>query len=297
MLKIGGQKIPTKTVVLLASESLLIIFGLALATALRFIASKWDYAGGHTVARFLVVVLICEFALYYNDLYDLQVMNSRARLLIALLQALGVASLCLAVIYYLAPGVSLGRGIAALAVPAIMALIFGWRVLLDSTGFFFLRRPDLNLKVLGFLDEKGENIGKSLVNPGIIGGLGDLESLVKEHNIDRVVLSLAEQRGRMPYRELLRLKFAGVTVEDAHSVFESISGKIALERLSPSWLIFSDGFRKGKFVLAAKRTLDIMAAAFAIAFTLPVMGCVALAVLLESGRPILFRQKRVGLNG
>jgi sugar transferase (PEP-CTERM system associated) len=320
MLKIGGQKIPTKTVVLLASESLLIVLGLALATALRFIASKWDYAGGHTVARFLVVVLICEFALYYNDLYDLQVMNSRARLLIALLQALGVASLCLAVIYYLAPGVSLGRGIAALAVPTIMALIFGWRMLLDSTGFFFLRRPerllivgtgstgisltreicsrpDLNLKVLGFLDEKGENIGKSLVNPGIIGGLGDLESLVKQHSIDRVVLSLAEQRGRMPYRELLRLKFAGVTVEDAHSVFESISGKIALERLSPSWLIFSDGFRKGKFVLAAKRTLDIIAAALAITLTLPVMGCVALAILLESGRPILFRQKRVGIHG
>jgi len=80
MLKIGGQRIPTKTVVLLASESLLIVLGLAMATALRFIASKWDYAGGHTVARFLVVVLICEFALYYNDLYDLQVMNSRARL-------------------------------------------------------------------------------------------------------------------------------------------------------------------------------------------------------------------------
>src|SRR5690349_12910288 len=79
MLKIGGQTIPTKTVVLLASESLLIVLGLALATALRFIASTWDYAGGHTVARFLVVVLICEFALYYNDLYDLQVMNSRAR--------------------------------------------------------------------------------------------------------------------------------------------------------------------------------------------------------------------------
>ncbi len=218
------------------------------------------------------------------------------------------------------PGFSLGRGIAALAVPTIMALIFGWRVLLDSTGFFFLRRPerllivgtgstgisltreicsrpDLNLKVLGFLDEKGENIGKSLVNPGIIGGLGDLESLVRLHNIDRVVLSLAEQRGRMPYRELLRLKFAGVTVEDAHSVFESISGKIALERLSPSWLIFSDGFRKGKFVLAAKRTLDIVAATLAIALTLPVMGGVALAILLESGRPIFFRQKRVGLNG
>ncbi|HEU4414880.1 MAG TPA: TIGR03013 family XrtA/PEP-CTERM system glycosyltransferase [Candidatus Angelobacter sp.] len=320
MLKIGGQKIPTKTLVLVASEGLLIILGLALATGLRFRSSNWAYAGGHTVARFLVVVFMCEFALYYNDLYDMQVMKSRASLLIGLLQALGIASLGLALLYYVAPSVSLGRGIAALAVPTIMTLILAWRVLLDSKGFFFLgrpervlivgtgatgisltreicSRPDLNLKVLGFLDEKGENIGMSLVNPGIIGGLSELEGLVREKEIDRVVLSLKEQRGRMPYRELLRLKFAGITVEDAHTVFENISGRIALEKLSPSWLIFSDGFRKNKFLLAAKRTMDIAAALFAITLTLPIMALVAAAILLESGRPVLFRQKRVGLHG
>jgi sugar transferase (PEP-CTERM system associated) len=320
MLKIGGQRIPTKTLVLIGSEGLLIILGLALATALRFMSSHWEYAGGHPVARFLVVVLMCEFALYYNDLYDMEVMKSRGSLLIGLLQALGVASIGLALIYYLAPAVSLGRGIAALAVPTIMTLIFAWRVLLDSKGFFFLgrpervlivgtgpagisltreicSRPDLNLKVLGFLDEKGENIGKSLVNPGIIGGLSELEVLVKEKQIERVVLSLAEQRGRMPYRELLRLKFAGVRVENAHTVFERISGRISLEKLSPSWLIFSDGFHKNKFLLAAKRTIDIAAALFAITLTLPIMALVAAAILIESGKPVLFRQKRVGLNG
>ena len=320
MLKIGGQRIPTKTLVLLLGESLLIILGLAMATGLRFISSRWEYAGGHPVARFLVVVLICELALYYNDLYDLQVTNSRARLLIGLLQALGMASIALALLYYLAPGVSLGRGIAGLAVPTIMTLIFAWRLLLDSKGFLLLSRPqrvlivgtgptgisltreiisrpELNLKVLGFLDEKGENIGKRLVNPGIIGGIADLDKLVDLHDVDRVVLSLAEQRGRMPYRELLRLKFAGVSVEDAHTVFERISGRIALERLSPSWLIFSDGFRKSRFLLTAKRGFDIAASIFGILLTAPVMALTALAILVESGRPVFFRQNRVGLNG
>jgi sugar transferase (PEP-CTERM system associated) len=320
MLKIGGQRVPTKTLVLLTSESLLIVLGLALATAMRFASSRWEYAGGNPVVRFLIVVLMCEFALYYNDLYDVEVMKSRARLLIGLLQALGVACIGLAMVYYVAPGVSLGRGIAAFAIPTIMTLIFGWRVLLDSKGFFFLRspervlivgtgstgialtreicsRPDLNLKVLGFLDEKGENIGMSLVNPGIIGGLSELETMVREKNIDRVVLSLKEQRGRMPYRELLRLKFAGVTVEDAHTVFENISGRIALEKLSPSWLIFNDGFRKSRFLRAAKRSMDIAAALVAITLTLPIMALVAIAILIESGAPVLFRQKRVGLNG
>jgi sugar transferase (PEP-CTERM system associated) len=150
---------------------------------------------------------------------------------------------------------------------------------------------------MGFLDEHGENIGKSLVNPGIVGGLSDLERLVEAQNIDRVVMSLKEKRGLMPYKELLRLKFAGVAVEDAHTLFENVSGRIALERLSPSWLIFSDGFRKSRFVLAVKRATDVVASLIGIALTVPVMGLTALAILLETGRPILFRQKRVGLNG
>jgi sugar transferase (PEP-CTERM system associated) len=320
MLRVGGQKIPAKVLLLLAGEALLIILGLAMATALRFAFSGWDHDWLHAATRFAAVVLICELALYYNDLYDLQVMNSRARLMMALLQALGVASLALALLYYVAPSLSLGRGIAALAVPAIMTLIFVWRVMLDSKGFVRLRRPErllivgtgptgvsltreicsrpeLNLKVMGFLDEQGENIGKSLVNPGIIGGLNDLAPIVKQLHVDGVVLSLAEQRGRMPYRELLHLKFAGVAVEDAHTVFERISGRIALDRLAPSWLIFSAGFRKPRFLLATKRMIDIASSLCGLIVTLPVMGAVAFAILLESGRPVLFRQKRVGLHG
>jgi sugar transferase (PEP-CTERM system associated) len=111
------------------------------------------------------------------------------------------------------------------------------------------------------------------------------------------VMSLKEKRGLMPYSELLRLKFSGVSVEDAHTVFERISGRIPLERLSPSWLIFSDGFSKSRFLLATKRAIDIVASLVGILLTLPIMGAVALAILIESGRPVLFRQKRVGVNG
>src|SRR5436305_13256995 len=104
MLKIGGQKIPTKTLVLLLSESLLIVIGLVLATAMRFASSRWEYAGGNPVVRFHIVVLMCEFALYYNDHYDVEVMKSRARQLIGLLQARGVACIGQAILSYIAPG-------------------------------------------------------------------------------------------------------------------------------------------------------------------------------------------------
>ena len=137
----------------------------------------------------------------------------------------------------------------------------------------------------------------SLVNPGIIGGLGELEALVQEKNIDRVVLSLKEQRGRMPYRELLRLKFAGVTVEDAHTVFERISGRIALEKLSPSWLIFNDGFRKSRSLLAAKRAHGYSCRCFVRHHPHSAHhALVAAAILIESGGPCSSGRQRVGLQ-
>ncbi len=320
MLKIGGQRIPTKTLVLLVSEALLIIFGLAFATACVLLRRVGSTPAAIPVARFLVVVLICILALYFNDFYDLEIMKSKADSLMALLQALGIACIALSLIYYIAPDLSLGRGIAALAVPTIVTLVFAWRWVLEIEGFFFLRspervlivgtgstgieltreicaRPELNLKVLGFLDEKGENIGMSLVNPGIVGGLNDLAAFVqrKRYQSRRHVTEGKARHDAV--RELLRLKFAGVSVEDAHTVFERISGRIPLERLSPSWLIFSDGFSKIKTAACNQARHRHHCVAVGILLTLPIMGAVALAILLESGRPVLFRQKRVGLNG
>jgi FlaA1/EpsC-like NDP-sugar epimerase len=99
-----------------------------------------------------------------------------------------------------------------------------------------LARPELNLKVVGFLDEKGENIGKSLVNPSIIGSVNQVGDIVKEKGVSRVILSLNERRGCTPVEQLLQLKFSGVQVEDAHSVYEKVTGKILLTNLAPSWL-------------------------------------------------------------
>jgi sugar transferase (PEP-CTERM system associated) len=160
-----------------------------------------------------------------------------------------------------------------------------------------LQRPELHFKVVGFLDENGQNIGKSLVNPGIIGAASDLEEIAAREEIDRIVLSLKERRGQTPVRELLHLKFSGIAVEDAHTMSEQIDGRIRLEYLSPSWMILSEGFRKSAVLLAAKRVLDILVSMVLLVGALPIMGIVALAIWLESRGPILFRQERIGLGG
>ena len=160
----------------------------------------------------------------------------------------------------------------------------------------FLARPELNVKVVGFLDEKGENIGKSLVNPSIIGSVNQVSDIVKEKGVSQVILSLNERRGCTPVEQLLQLKFSGVQVADAHSVYEKMTGQILLANLEPSWLFLSAGFRKSPFLLTTKRCIDIVISLFGIVLGLPLMGVIALAICLDTGFPILFRQERVGLG-
>jgi len=270
-------------------------------------------------ARIALVVVVCETSLYFTDLYDFRVVRRRTDLLARMTQAVGAACVLLSIIYFLAPGASLGRGITVLASPLILVFLLGWRLSANATNLLargnepilivgtgdtgvslvkhILRHPEYNMKVVGFLDESGMDIGKSLVNPKIIGATADLQEIVRVEKIDRVILSLKERRGSTPLRELLQLKFAGVGVEDVHNCFERLSGRIALEHLSPSWLILSDGFKKSPWLRASKRVIDILASSVLLVLSAPILPLVALAIYLESGAPIFFRQTRVGYKG
>jgi sugar transferase (PEP-CTERM system associated) len=321
MLKIGGQKVPGKMLILVASDALLVVVGLVCSVALRFQSGPMilNYLKStETVFRFALVTGISLIALYYNDLYDFELMTRPRDLFAMMLQGYGTACLALAVVYFMVPDLGLGRGIAAIATILILFLATAWRmgmvrrgVLLAGaervlvvgtaqTGVQLTRKivsqPELNLRVVGFLDERGENIGKSLVNPKIIGAVNDLEQIVDLHKVRRVVLSLAERRGNMPIRALLRMRFAGVEVEDAHTVYERLTGRIVLEHFSPSWLILSKGFRKSGLLSISKRFMDIVCASIGLVISSPILFLTALAVWIESPGPILFRQERVGLN-
>jgi sugar transferase (PEP-CTERM system associated) len=322
MFRFLGQYVPIKSVALAVSETGLIVAGLLLASwvRLREPGSLDGFLSQPLLpAKIATVVVVCLICFYYNDLYDLQVVSRRAELLIRLLQSLGVASLILAVLYLTVPNMTLGRGIASLAAILVTVLLTGWRLIVDlggslfrptyrlliagtgSTGVRLVREivahPELNFKVVGFLDEKGENVGKPLVNPGIVGGVAEIETFVEREHVDRVILAFAERRGRMPVPELLRIRMAGVAVEDAHSLYERITGRIMVDKLAPSSLILSEGFRKNSALLFAKRLIDILVSFVVLLAFSPLFLLISLAIRLESPGPVLIRQWRVGLSG
>src|ERR1700732_3458588 len=321
MVRVLGQYVPVKTIILAITESALIVLSIMLAAWIRFGSladTRWYLTRPYTAVQFLLVVVVCWVCLYYNDLYDLQTVARRTELVLHLMQALGAAVLILGLLYYFEPDLSLGRGVAALALFLIFTVLLVWRSAVDASKLFrpvyrvviagtgtsgvrlvreILALPELNIKVLGFLDEKGLNIGKPLVNPGMVGGVAEIEDYVRREHVDWVVLALSERRGVMPTAELLRLKLSGIRVEEAHSLFEKLKGGVMLERLSPSWLVLSEGFRKSVLLTVTKRTLDILVSSIVLVLASPLLLLCTLAILLESGAPVLFRQERVGLYG
>jgi sugar transferase (PEP-CTERM system associated) len=275
----------------------------------------WDL-----VWRASLIAAVLQLCLHYCDLYDARAPRDRRELVIAVLQALGAGSIILALLYYFVPQLMLGRSVFLLAAGLIVLfvtvwrLIFSWlatrvgpgeRLIIVGMGAAALelaqelsaRRHQLGVEFAGFIHAGDQHAD---VDPTlrVMGGVGDIPRILREQQVDRVVLSLADARGKLPMDLLLHMKLTdGVRFDHLASVYEQYTGKIAIENLRPSWFIFSDGFRKTRMVSAAKRLMDIGFAALGLALLAPVMLLVAIAVRATSPGPALYHQRRVGLNG
>src|SRR6185436_18744021 len=163
------------------------------------------------------------------------------------------------------------------------------RQILDQREFAY--------RVIGFIDDDPSRIGERIVNPGIVGTPADMAALIERHQIDRIIVGLSDRRGKLPIEELLRAKMAGIRVEDVTTTYERVTGKILIDDLRPSWLIFSDGFRVSRAVRWTKRAIDLVLAFTMVVISFPLMVLTAIAIWLESGGPVLYCQERVGENG
>ena len=133
---------------------------------------------------------------------------------------------------------------------------------------------------------------------GLLSMTNSLTDIVMQEQVDEIVVALTERRGgSMPLRELLDCKLMGVRVVDIAAHFEQTLGQIRLDSVSAGWLIFGEGFNTGWLRAAIKRVFDIVCALILLVIFLPIMLVTALAILLEDGFPILYRQERVGQNG
>jgi sugar transferase (PEP-CTERM system associated) len=152
------------------------------------------------------------------------------------------------------------------------------------------QRTELGIDVVGW----SGNIEGELTRETAASHLLDT---VREGGVHRVIVAMEDRRGTLPVEELLDLRVTGLRVEEATSWLEKISGKIEVEQLYPSWLVFAEGFRFSTFFRLVRRLLNFSVALLGLLLALPLIPLVALAVKLSSPGPVLYRQKRVGRQG
>jgi sugar transferase (PEP-CTERM system associated) len=315
------RTLAVRHVALLAVEDGIVVLALLTAMAFRFGPEAY-FALTQPVqwVRIGTVVAVTQLSFYYNDLYELPVLNSRRELFIRLLQSLGAASILLALFYYLKPDLMLGRGIFALFVGILIGVVVLWRLaytaILSSRGLSVrillvgagdmarkvfretLTRRTLGFHVVGCLaadPDAARSDPEGL--PAILGGFDDLLGHGRRGDVDRIVVAIGERRGKFPLRDLLDLRLSGLVVEDGCSFYEQLTGKMLVEYLKPSQLIFSDGFPLRPVTLALKRASDFAAAGVGLILSLPVWLTIPLLIRADSPGPVFFRQDRVGERG
>lgn len=259
----------------------------------------------------LTFVLLMMASLLGLGLYERAAIGDMGVVVIRLLAALLCGFVLLAVTFYLIPGLKVWRSGLVIAMPTSFVLILAVRrlflwlvdrdalsrrllVLGDPGPIADLRACERRLGLAPFrtvrvipLDSIRERANDD----------GWLLEACRDAGAEEIVVAAVERRGRLPMQALLRCRLAGIRVYEYHDFYERETGRVDLERLQPGWLVFNEGFGNGKLDAIAKRLFDIALAALGLALAAPVLLIAALAIKLEDGGPILFRQERVGRNG
>jgi len=310
---------PARTLVLLVGEAIIISASFLLAALIRFgsnftLVVGYEY-GGYKIALACGVYILC---LYYYDLYDSYAVCAAREVITRLIQVLGTGCLVMALIYYFFPGVRLSLALFALALAffglslalwrklflalnrshrlSVRALILGAGPLAATLSREIGQRPEWGVQLVGYVGESSQ-LAQGADGCRLLGQVDDLAQIVEAQRIREIIVTMGERRGRLPVELLLDLKTKGIAVRDGVDVYETLTGKIPLESLRLSWLLFSPGFQISRGRRLSKRAVSLLLSLTAFVLTLPLMILVALAIRLDSQGPVLFRQERVGKDG
>ena len=322
MIKILNQDYAATKLFFMLGEATCIVCSILLAMFVRFGADFYPMAIDIQVwGKILLVVFICQLSLYYNDLYDFRIRDTYMELGLRLVQAMGISSISLAAIYYAFPSTMLGRGVFLISIIFLFILVSSWRYLYSwtlkkqmfSEHVMIIGSGDLAQSIvheIGTRQDSGYHIVAVVDNPNanvdaastmaaqpIFSDFDQIYDRVVELSVGKVVVALGENRGKFPVNELLRCKMAGIQVLDGIGFYEGLAGKILVESLRPSWLIFSQGFKKSRMTRATKRLTGIVLSVLGIIVTFPLSLLSALWIKLDSPGPIFYSQIRSGEGG
>jgi len=322
--RIFGHYVSLPLLLLMLAEAAIHVGAVYLAGTLRFLDIHFHLQSTAGEAlwlfpRALLYALVMLSVMTAFGLYGSELHKEDREYQVRFLASFPIVAVAMAIVFYAIPESTLGRGIMALT------LLFSFIFVVSARALFFrivghdaLKRRILVIgsgsraaEVEALLTRLGPSAGFNLVGfvqcgdgephpdkSKVLGDCKSLRTLVQQHRVDEIVVGVRDRRnGHLSMSELLECKLEGIGIVDLPTFFERESGHVQLKSLNPSWMVYSMGFCRGGCQQILKRVFDIWVGGAVLIATLPVMLLATLAVWLETGRPILYRQKRVGECG
>jgi sugar transferase (PEP-CTERM system associated) len=311
MIRIFNAYFPVRSIILLVCEAVLITGAFLAATSMAAgpdIYIALIYQNG--MLKILCISALTLLLSYYFDLYQPALSFGTEEIYFRLLLMLSTLSFCLALLVYLFPDIAIGPSVFFRSVVFLTFLLMAWRLaynwIVSLPAFrervFVLGDGLCAQSVVGLLRARPD-VGMALVEgSGTFGVARSGRKFMEEvpvfnggeRLVDRIVVALEDRRGCMPVEDLLDLHLQGVIIEEAGSLIERLSGRVPLDGLNPSALIFTNGFNLRAPLQIARRLISILVATLGLLLCLPLIPFIVLAVRLSSPGPIIFRQVRVG---
>ena len=313
MIRLFNVYYPVRTLVLLAVETTVVFLSFLLGVLLAFPDDRYivlNYQYGYVKVLIATgVVLICS---HWFDLYDAAQFDAKGEMYFRLFLVPGLFALFLAILSYFYPNALLGNNASLIGLVFLTFGLVGWR----AAYSWLVQQPFMQEKV--YVLGTGERAQRLVVGlrqrkelgVDVVGWSGNIDGAVTResaathlmelahaHRVHRVIVAMPDRRGTIPVQELLDLRLNGVRIEEATSWLEKISGRIEVDQLYPSWLIFAEGFRFSTSFNLMRRALSTLMSLALLLVVLPFLPFVILAIKLDSKGPVLYRQKRVGRAG
>jgi sugar transferase (PEP-CTERM system associated) len=321
MINLFSHYIPGRSLVLAAMEAAVLLIAAQIGISLELADSRAAISGGslavlsQTTAFALgMIIIMSSMGLYQTDLWN-NTQSVRLRVLTAFVVGIAIVGVVAYLMSTRYPSlVALGATTMALALTGtvcVRAAFHRWqnssafkpRVLVLGTGSrvtklaeYGQRNP--NHEVVGYVAiQPGKHyVPSPLVLPRAQGD--SLLSVAERHAVDKIVVGVRNRRGGgFPVQELLECRMKGIEVVELSTFFEREYRQVMLESLNPSWMVLGDGFRQGFFKNMVKRLFDLTASAVLLLVSLPALLLAVVCIYLESGRPVLYRQERIGRGG
>lgn len=317
MIRLFRVFIPASVLALLVSEIVLVLLCYLLSLLILGVDPYFYLFEENNYWKLLVITGLIILLFYFQDLYTNLRIASRVVLVQQVCLAVGCALLLMAFVGYLKPEVLLGRWLMVLGSFGVIIVLPLWRIafwkyivvglrservllmgnssILDEIITPILARPEFGYSILGYLCE--DDAGECHFPVPCLGKVNEVRAVCAEYKPTRIVVGMAERRNRLPVQDLLELRFGGVRIEDASDTYEMAMHRVCSRKIQPSQLIFSSMLGPRSQAIAFQKLYSWIFGIIGLVLSSPFMLLAALAVRLSSKGPILYRQRRVGLDG